>query len=201
MFSGIVSEIGHVTSIKKKEGKTFCISFTKAESMKKGDSLCVNGVCTTVTHIEKNTLYFFASKQTLAITNLDTLKVGDPINLELSLTLNQTLDGHLVYGHIDKTIPIIAIKKGIQSHIFRLAIEKQDFAYIILKGSICLEGISLTIYNIDEENNPPYLEVMIIPHTYENTNLKEKKVGDVLNVEFDQLAKYIERQLSIRNPK
>lgn len=197
MFSGIVSDLGQVISIEKKEGKTFCISFAKSNLMEVGHSLCVNGVCTTATEIKEDCLYFFASKQTLAITNLDDLKVGHPVNLELSLTLNQALNGHLVYGHIDKTLPITAITKGMQSHIFRLAAEREDLAYVIEKGSICLEGISLTVYSIGEKNTKPYLEVMIIPHTYQNTTLKTKKVGDALNVEFDPLAKYVKRQLSL----
>lgn len=201
MFSGIVRKIGTITSIKKDEGKYFSLQspISQRANAQKGDSLCVNGVCLTITQLTEETLEVFAAKETLAITNLDSLQIGHCVHLEPAITIKQTLDGHIVYGHVDKTLPILSIEQGKHSHIIKLTVDKKDLRYLIKKGSVCLEGVSLTVYEINDTPPHTYFSVMIIPHTYKNTTLREKKVGDRLNVEFDPIAKYVERQLSLKS--
>ncbi|BBM89722.1 riboflavin synthase [Spirochaetota bacterium] len=156
-----------------------------------GASIAINGVCTTVTEFDPTTFTCFVSNQTLEITNLKTLKKGTIVNLESSLTYGAKVDGHLIYGHIDDTI---ALKNKIDlkdTWILQFAIKPKHNRYLILKGPVALNGISLTIYNITCD----LLEVMIIPHTYFHTNLQFLTENEEVNIEFDTLPKYIEKLL------
>ena len=219
MFTGIIQEKGLISSAynkastskdisphtpeekdaslqnSHKHGKELQIKLTVPKEAKIGSSVAVNGVCLTIERIAKDHIFVFASKQTLSVTSLGQLKTDDHVNIEWAMTMSQPLDGHIVYAHADKKIPIENIQEGELSRIFRFSIKSSDLPYIAPKGSIAIDGISLTVYHLSEQADESYFEVMIIPHTFAHTNLSEKKVGDFCNVEFDMLAKYTWQQI------
>lgn len=190
MFTGIIEEVGKVKSVVQKgKARVFAISSEKLlNDIKIGDSVAVNGVCLTV--FEKLNEYFKveAVEETIKKTNLGNLKTGDRVNLELSLKLGDRLGGHIVLGHVDTTGVIENILKLKNSWIFEIKFPIEFRKYIIPKGSIAVDGISLTIAEVDDSK----FKVSIIPFTWENTNLKFKRSGDRVNLEFDFFGKYIE---------
>lgn len=190
MFTGIIEEVGKVKSVVQKgKARVFAISSEKLlNDIKIGDSVAVNGVCLTV--FEKLNEYFKveAVEETIKKTNLGNLKTGDRVNLELSLKLGDRLGGHIVLGHVDTTGVIENILKLKNSWIFEIKFPNEFRKYIIPKGSIAVDGISLTIAEVDDNK----FKVSIIPFTWENTNLKFKRSGDRVNLEFDFFGKYIE---------
>ena len=190
MFTGIIEEVGKVKSVVQKgKARVFAISSEKLlNDIKIGDSVAVNGVCLTV--FEKLNEYFKveAVEETIKKTNLGNLKTGDRVNLELSLKLGDRLGGHIVLGHVDTTGVIENILKLKNSWIFDIKFPSEFRKYIIPKGSIAVDGISLTIAEVDDGK----FKVSIIPFTWENTNLKFKRSGDRVNLEFDFFGKYIE---------
>ncbi|CUS96582.1 riboflavin synthase alpha chain [Candidatus Kryptobacter tengchongensis] len=190
MFTGIIEEVGKVKSVAQKgKARVFAISSEKLlNDIKIGDSVAVNGVCLTV--FEKLNEYFKveAVEETIKKTNLGNLKTGDRVNLELSLKLGDRLGGHIVLGHVDTTGVIENILKLKNSWIFEIKFPIEFRKYIIPKGSIAVDGISLTIAEVDDSK----FKVSIIPFTWENTNLKFKRSGDRVNLEFDFFGKYIE---------
>ncbi|CUU04667.1 riboflavin synthase alpha chain [Candidatus Kryptobacter tengchongensis] len=190
MFTGIIEEVGKVKSVVQKgKARVFAISSEKLlNDIKIGDSVAVNGVCLTV--FEKLNEYFKveAVEETIKKTNLGNLKTGDRVNLELSLKLGDRLGGHIVLGHVDTTGVIENILKLKNSWIFEIKFPIEFRKYIIPKGSIAVDGISLTIAEVDDGK----FKVSIIPFTWENTNLKFKRSGDRVNLEFDFFGKYIE---------
>ncbi|CUU05762.1 riboflavin synthase alpha chain [Candidatus Kryptobacter tengchongensis] len=190
MFTGIIEEVGKVKSVVQKgKARVFAISSEKLlNDIKIGDSVAVNGVCLTV--FEKLNEYFKveAVEETIKKTNLGNLKTGDRVNLELSLKLGDRLGGHIVLGHVDTTGVIENILKLKNSWIFDIKFPSEFRKYIIPKGSIAVDGISLTIAEVDDSK----FKVSIIPFTWENTNLKFKRSGDRVNLEFDFFGKYIE---------
>lgn len=193
MFTGIIEGLGQVISLLPyNEGKILTLSLPFSEEyLAIGKSLAVNGVCLTLTKTGKARGIFYLSKITLYHTNLNELRSGDLVNLERPLRLNQELGGHLLTGHIDTMSTIEEIKKG----QIRLSIPEDIKAYIVPKGSIAIDGISLTISFMDEQN----LWITIIPHTWENTNLKKRQKGDRVNIEADLIAKYVRRLLYTRH--
>jgi riboflavin synthase len=190
MFTGIVKEVGRVEKIVKagsltKLGISSDVIYKETDP---SDSISVNGACLTVTRKEKNLIFFEAIKSTLDKTSLKRLKRGDFVNLEPALGMGDKLGGHFVLGHIDTEV---RLRRAIKHREFRqLEIEFPSAfkKYIVENGSIALEGISLTVKRI----LPRSFTVDIIPFTYENTNLKYKKIGDWLNAEFDYLLKKVE---------
>lgn len=193
MFNGIVEELGEVIAIKgtNHQGLEFTFKVSWKDTLVIGDSVSVNGVCTTVIHLEDNLFRVFTSKQTLAITNLSILKVADKVNLERSLVYGSRISGHIIYGHVDKTLPITSIEKHETSWLFTFAFDPNDSSSVIPKGSIAINGISLTIYKLKKNR----LTVMVIPHTFHHTNLSVLKVGDLVNCEFDSLGKFIKQHV------
>ena len=192
MFKGIIEEVGVVQkSTTQAGGKTFFIASSLARKAEMGNSISVNGVCTTVVAKESGQFSFYASPETLALTNLSDLKEGDKVNLEKALVIGETMDGHFVTGHVDKKIKAIQVEKKPASVIFSFAVEKSDLVYLIPKGSVAINGISLTVYRIEKDSEKSSFQVMIIPYTYENTNLNLLKTGGWVNVEFDSLGKYL----------
>ena len=187
MFTGIVKEIGKIQRITKastltKLGISAPVLFAQAQA---SDSISVNGTCLTLTRKEDDTLYFDAVSSTLAKTNLKRAKKGDFANLEPALKVGEKLGGHFVLGHVDGEVKLRrVIKKG---DFYQLEIEYLSSfrKFLVENGSVALEGISLTIKKI----LPRIFTLDIIPFTYENTNLKYKKSGDYLNIEFDYLLK------------
>jgi riboflavin synthase len=155
--------------------------------IKKGDSLAINGVCLTLVKKEKDFLYFFLSQETLDKTNLGLLKPGNKVNLEIPLTLQSPLSGHLVTGHVDGKGKVIKIERRGQNKRLFISFPKDLRKYIIPKGSIAINGVSLTVALLFEN----YLEIELIPFTLEHTNLNQLKAGDIINIECDLIGKYL----------
>lgn len=193
MFTGIIQEVGKIAKIKKNEKTTnFTIKAKKVIKGKKvGQSIAVNGVCTTITNLNKNSFEFDALTETLKISNLSDLKEGDELNLEPALSLNQSLDGHLVQGHIDATGKVTAIKDFKDEKTIAIEFPREIAKYLAFKGSITVNGISLTISNLKEKT----FSVEITPHTLKKTNLKNLKLADKVNLETDLIARHLEQLL------
>ena len=195
MFTGIVETIGTIDKIiKNKKGKPFIIQASKImDDLQIGDSISVNGVCLTVTKIENPKFYLDLVPETLKFSNLGDLKDCSKVNLERALTMSTRLSGHLLQGHIE-TVGVIVEKNKIENGAeLIVAIDPKFIKYCIPKGSIALDGISLTIANINEN----FIKIAIIPHTLKKTNLIFKDIGDSLNIETDIIGKYIERLINI----
>ncbi|MBU0684170.1 MAG: riboflavin synthase [Candidatus Omnitrophota bacterium] len=191
MFTGIISETGKVKSIKKK-GSLACLeiecSAKFAEGILLGDSVAVNGVCLSVTKKNRN-LFFDVMDNTFKTTNLKRLKTFSYINLENALKFGEDLSGHIVSGHVDCESVIKKIQKIPGRYIIDIGLLPQDKKYIVTRGSVTLDGISLTVAEV----YGTFFRVHLIPHTIENTTLTLRKKGDFINVEFDVLAKYVEK--------
>lgn len=193
MFTGIIEEIGEISSITK---STITIkSKTVLEDAKLGDSIAVNGVCLTIVNLKKDEFTANVSEETFKITNFSELKSGDFVNLERALSLSSRLGGHIVTGHIDTVGEIVSIINKNEFYDLSVKFDKNFENYVVKKGSITINGISLTIAEIN--NNT--VSVAIIPHTFNNTILKTLKSKDSVNIEFDILAKYVEKNLSTKN--
>ncbi|MEM9400293.1 MAG: riboflavin synthase [Verrucomicrobiota bacterium] len=193
MFSGIVEEAGKVMAIEKTgSGCRFTVEANKVtEDVKLGDSIANNGCCLTVVEYDDSKLSFDLLEETQRATNLKMLQEGSLINLERSLRVGERIGGHFVTGHVDGTGEITRWEKSGSDYVLEIKVAKSAQRYLVSKGSIAIDGISLTL---GEVNDAEYLfNVWIIPHTYEVTTLKERKVGDVVNLEFDMLAKYVEK--------
>ena len=190
MFTGIIEQVGTVVSLQKK-GKIsrLVIKTQKARRVLKiGDSVAINGACLTVVEIQKGHLAFDIMKETFENTSLKYLNKSDRVNVEYSLNPESGLDGHFVLGHIDSVCKIKEIKKSGSSHSYvDIAVATGDKVYLVKKGSVAIDGISLTIGEVFADK----FRVYIIPHTISNTTLQFKKSGDPVNVEFDILGKYI----------
>lgn len=193
MFTGIIEETGVVEAFSKKTNTAeISIKCDKTlEGTKIGDSISVNGVCQTVTEISANVFKSKISAETLSITTIDNIKKGDRVNLERALMLNTRLGGHIVSGHVDCTGKLVHIEQFDEFYNMKFEVPKENTKYIVRKGSITVNGISLTVAKI--YNN--IFEIAVIPHTYTNTNLQDLKIGDFVNIETDILAKYVEKIL------
>lgn len=190
MFTGIIQEIGIVRKIKKGNTATFTIAAKNILSNKKiGDSIAVNGVCVTITKIAGNCFKFDAMEETLKMTNLKHCKKNSKVNLEPALTLDHALDGHFVQGHIDAKGIMADIKKRKNSATLTIKFPPEIENFLAFKGSITVNGVSLTISNLQETT----FSVELIPHTLKNTNLGKLKKNDIVNIETDMLARYINR--------
>ena len=183
MFTGIVEQVGSVESLK---GGRLVIR-ASFEDVKIGDSVAVNGVCLTVVSINKNLFEFDLSEETLSRSNLRFLKSGDLVNLERALRPSDRLGGHLLQGHVDFTAPIVQLTQRGQHWSLSVRIKEGYEPFFVEKGSVGIDGISLTINSI--EGN--IISINIIPHTYRNTNLRIRKPGDLVNVEVDLIGKYV----------
>ena len=194
IFTGLIEEIGKVINIENKnQGRKFTIKCDKImEDINTGDSICTNGVCLTATEAGKGYFTADAMYETLDRSNLKRLKNGDSVNLERSLTLLKPLGGHMVTGDIDTEVRIVNIvPKGI-SVLYSFKIEKEYIKYIVKKGRICVDGVSLTIVDTEDDT----FSISVIPHTLANITLGGKKSGDYVNIEVDMFAKYVEKILN-----
>lgn len=194
MFTGIIEEVGMVLNITKSKKITVLrIGCNKIlEDISLGDSIAVNGVCLTVKSY--NSDYFEADimNETISKTNLNTLKIGNNVNLERALKVGDRLGGHIVSGHIDVTGTIKGLENDGDSIWITVEASEDIMKYIIYKGSIALDGVSLTVAYVDDNN----FKVSIVPHTQLETILLKKKPGDIVNIECDQIGKYIEKLLN-----
>jgi riboflavin synthase len=196
MFTGIIECAGSVASIDvRPDGARLVIHAPSvAETAGIGDSVAVNGVCLTAVELANGHLAFDAVTETLRRTSLGTLQAGQRVNLERPLRANGRFDGHVVQGHVDGTAELVSVTDEGNARRLRFRLPDSLLRYVVEKGSVALEGISLTLAAV----GPEWLEVVIIPHTWEVTNLGHKTPGDPVNVEVDILAKYVERLLGAR---
>lgn len=199
MFTGIIEELGKIKSFERfSNGAELTVECKDILSdIKIGDSICVNGVCQTVTEFNSTSFSVMLSDETLNVTDFSDTKQGDYVNLERALALNSRLGGHIVSGHIDCTGRLISLKKLSNFYNLEFEIPQENSKYVVYKGSVTIDGISLTVAEVNENR----LTVAIIPHTYENTVLKYLKTGDSVNIETDILAKYVEKLLGFKDNK
>lgn len=191
MFTGIIEEVGSVASIRK--GAHSCVLTVNAsrvlEDVHLGDSIATNGVCLTVTSFTSHSFSADVMHETLNRSSLGSLHIGSPVNLERAMLAGGRFGGHIVSGHIDGVGTISSMKEDDNAVWYTVEAPSNILRYIIEKGSIILDGISLTVAKVTNSN----FSVSIIPHTRAQTNLASKKVGDVLNLENDLVGKYVER--------
>ncbi len=188
MFTGIIESVGKVQSIEKKgTNLTFTIASTLAPELKIDQSLSHNGVCLTVEYISESAYQVTAVQETLSKTNLGKLAVGDTVNLERCMQLNGRFDGHIVQGHVDQTGICRKITEQDGSWLFDFEYDAALGNFTVEKGSICVNGVSLTAYNTRKNG----FRVAIIPYTFHHTNFQQMKGGDVVNLEFDIIGKYL----------
>lgn len=193
MFTGIIEEVGEIAAISSGvKSKKLEIKAEKVlKDLKIGDSMNINGACQTVIEVKQNSFVVQAVEETLKRTNLGRLKKGDRVNLERALKLSGRLGGHLLSGHIDCTAEIKSINSAGDSLIYEISFPLEYADLLMEKGSIAVEGISLTITELKKSS----FVVSVIPFTLKMTDLKEKEVKDIVNLEFDLLGKYVKRIL------
>ncbi len=195
MFTGIIEEIGKIQTIT--EQKVVLKAKKVMENTKLGDSISVNGVCLTVAEIYSDGFCADISPQTYKVTAFRNLRPGEYVNLERALPADGRFGGHVVSGHIDGTAIVKSISKSGEFYNLKIEVTDDEAKYIVKRGSIALNGVSLTVADIFDK----VAVFAIIPHTFENTMLKYLKAGDIINVETDVFAKYIEKFLSMRDNK
>jgi riboflavin synthase len=195
MFTGLVQERGSVTTIVRAETSAqITIKAPQlAPQIKTGDSVSVDGVCLTATAVTADSFTADAMVQTLAITSLGKIEQGNEVNLELAARLDARMGGHIVQGHVDGTGTLVALTPGEQWMKCEVKVDKALLKYIVAKGSICFSGISLTVGEVNDETS--VVTVWLIPETLERTTIGTKSAGDVINIEVDVLAKYVERMM------
>lgn len=193
MFTGIIETTGIVTGIEKEESNVhFSLTSIFTHELKIDQSVAHNGVCLTVVAINGNAFKVTAVAETLSKTNLNQLKVGSAVNLERCMLANGRFDGHIVQGHIDDTAMCTSVEDKNGSWLFHFRLNQQEQRKLVVnKGSICINGISLTVVEINDLN----FYVTIIPYTYKYTQFNELKTGDLVNIEFDILGKYVLKQM------
>lgn len=191
MFTGIVQALGRIARIETRGGdlRLFVDATALDAEVALGDSVCVCGVCLTVVAREAGTLAFDVSNETMALTTLGALRAGDGVNLEPALRLSDRLGGHLVSGHVDGVGHVVSIEPDARSQRWTFEVPAALSRYIAAKGSVCVEGVSLTVNEVAGNR----FGVNLIPHTIEATTFRHKRVGDVVNIEVDLIARYLER--------
>ena len=196
MFTGIIEELGSVRSIEERGENARIVIDAKVvtEGTNHGDSIAVNGVCLTALDIHDDSFAADVSRETLQRSTLGSLKPGTPVNLERAVTPATRLGGHMVQGHVDARGQFVSVESHGESWTLRIAYPPEIARYLVFKGSVAVEGISLTIANLTDD----YFEIAIIPKTWEVTNLGQLKPGDGVNLEVDVIGKYVERLLAFR---
>jgi len=199
MFTGIIEEIGTIKNIQK--GKNSAVLTVQAkivlEDLKIGDSIAVNGICLTVISFDNNSFNADVMHETLNRSSLTQLKAGSFVNLERAMLANGRFGGHIVAGHIDGVGKIIQIKKDDTAIWYTIKTEKSILRYIVEKGSIAIDGISLTVAKVNSDS----FSISAIPHTISQTILSKSKVGSIVNLENDIIGKYVEKLLKPEQPK
>ena len=195
MFTGIVEELGVIQGIKRgsKSSRLLIKANKVLENTKVGDSICTNGVCLTVTNLNTNSFEADVMAETLRRSNLGDLTIGSKVNLERALTLESRLGGHIVSGHIDGVGEIISLVKEDNATWVTIKAKSDILSYVVLKGSITIDGISLTVAYVDEN----VFKVSIIPHTAQETTLLNKSIGETVNLECDMISKYVEKLMGL----
>jgi riboflavin synthase len=196
MFTGLVTELGKVVDIKRGESSAiFTISAPSSTSeLSVGDSIAVNGVCLTATSITDGAFTADVMVQTLSLTSLAQVEVGTPVNLELAAQMDMRMGGHIVQGHVDGVATVLQSAPGDKWVQFDIAVPEPLMKYVVAQGSITVDGVSLTVGALDDAKN--IVTLWLIPETLAKTNLSTKKSGNLVNIEVDILAKYVERLIS-----
>lgn len=197
MFTGIVEEVGKVEKFTRlTNGARLMISCSEVvDGTNVGDSIAVDGVCQTVVSLDNKSFSVDISDETLSVTTFEHIKIGDSVNLERALTLSKRLGGHIVTGHVDGVAKVVDIEKNDKFYRMHVKLNDKLSKYVVSKGSVAINGISLTVASVCGDD----ISCAIIPHTYLNTNLKNIKSGDNINIEVDIMAKYVEKLLSSNN--
>ncbi|WP_055447336.1 riboflavin synthase [Lacinutrix mariniflava] len=196
MFTGIIETLGHVTNLKQElENLHITVESTITSELKIDQSVAHNGVCLTIVNIDTNCYTVTAIKETLDKTNIGNLELFDTVNLERAMKLGDRLDGHIVQGHVDQTAECISIKETQGSWLFTFKYDSTLNNITIEKGSITVNGVSLTVVNSKRDT----FSVAIIPYTYEHTNFKTFKIGSIINLEFDVIGKYVSRLNALKS--
>jgi riboflavin synthase len=197
MFTGIIEELGVVDSIEQLPDaiRLKIRGPLVVSDVKRGDSIAVNGTCLTAVEFDAETFTADVMQETLRLTSLDTIKAGDPVNLERAMTAATRFGGHVVQGHVDGVGQIISRQPSENWEWVRVQVPAELMKYVVLKGSITIDGVSLTVNEIGDD----WLGLSLIPETLALTTLGSKKPGDKVNVEADVMAKHIERLLEARN--
>lgn len=196
MFTGLVAELGKVVGITKGESSSVLTIQAPAltPELAIGDSIAVNGTCLTATSLTADTFTADVMVQTLSLTSLGRLEVGTGVNLELAAQMDMRMGGHIVQGHVDGVATVVSRTPGEKWEQFVIEVPADLSRYIVNQGSICVDGVSLTVGEINDSNNQ--VTLWLIPETLAKTNLSSKRVGDIVNIEVDILAKYVERLIS-----
>ena len=195
MFTGIIEELGQVREVEKRgvDARIVIEARTVTEGSSNGDSIAVNGVCLTALDVKPHSFAADVSKETLLRSTLGNLKPGSPVNLERAVTPTTRLGGHIVQGHVDARGKFLGVENHDESWTVRVAYPEEMARYLVSKGSVAVEGISLTIAGLTDD----YFEIAVIPKTWEVTNFSQLNPGDEVNLEADVIAKYVERILSL----
>jgi riboflavin synthase len=196
MFTGLIERVGTISEIEEKLGYVILrvnLKQPEAYATTLGESIAVNGCCLTVTSMDDKSFTFDVSQESLSKTNLGQLKVGSPVNLERALRMGDRLGGHMVSGHIDGVATVVGLTQGEKWLQFDIKVPENLSKYIVNQGSIALDGVSLTVGEINDAN---LVTVWLIPETLERTNLAAKQPGELVNVEVDLIAKYVERLIT-----
>jgi riboflavin synthase len=196
MFTGLISYVGQVAKIEQADASaTLSITCPQiTNEIKKGDSVSVNGVCLTVTNFDNKSFEVDVMVQTLNLSSIGALRLDDLVNLELATKSQDRLGGHIVQGHVDGLAQVVAITQEPKWERMELKLPDKLMKYVVAQGSIALDGVSLTVGELNDASNQ--VTVWLIPETLANTNLASKKINDQLNVEVDVLAKYVERLIA-----
>ena len=196
MFTGIIEELGSVRSIEERgeNARLVITAHVVTEGTNHGDSIAVNGVCLTALDVQPDSFAADVSRETLLRSTLGSLRPGAPVNLERAVTPATRLGGHMVQGHVDARGRFVGVEDHGESWTVRIAYPKEIARYLVFKGSVAVEGISLTIAGLTND----HVEIAIIPKTWEVTNLSHLKPGDDVNLEVDVIGKYVERLLAFR---
>jgi len=201
MFTGIIEELGHVASIETKgqQRRLMVTSSRLVKELKQGDSISVSGVCLTAVNISKSSFTCDLAQETWLRTSFSRIKPNAQVNLELPMRANGRFDGHVVQGHVDGVGTVTSFEQVRDSndYLLQINVPSELTRYIVAKGSLAIEGISLTVAAIDGAK----VRVAIIPHTAKVTNLRSLKAGDPVNLEVDVIAKYVEKMLAAEKPK
>jgi riboflavin synthase len=195
MFTGLIADLGSIESVTANaEGATLAIRTRLAAELEKGDSIAVNGVCLTATSVEPGAFRTEAMNETLRRSSLGALEAGQDVNLELALRAGDRLGGHVVQGHVDGTGSVSSIRQEGFSRVIEIEIEGNLARYLVEKGSVAIDGVSLTVSALSEDG----FSVSLIPETLKRTNLGNVQEGAPVNIEVDILAKHVERLLGAR---
>jgi riboflavin synthase len=196
MFTGLIQAVGRVSAIDRQESsaKLEITSPEISSQISQGDSVSVNGTCLTVVSFTKESFEVDVMVQTLNLTSTGALLVGSPVNLELATRTQDRLGGHIVQGHVDGVAKVAAISADNEWTRMDISVPAHLMKYVVAQGSICIEGVSLTVGELNDSLNQ--VSVWLIPETLAKTNLSSKKITDLLNVEVDVLAKYVERLIA-----